>query len=106
MRLSTLFLYLKISGYFLIPIFLFLLPSDFFDNGRDLCLSKILLGETCPACGITRASMRIIHFEFKEALQFNSLVVIVFPLLALIWVYWFIKDLKKLKSLREQNLVS
>ena len=103
MRLATIFLYLKICGYILIPIFLFLLPSDSFDNGRDLCLSKILLGESCPACGITRASMRFIHFEFKEALQFNSLVVIVFPLLALIWVYWFLGDFNKLKQLRLES---
>jgi len=102
MRLSTLLLNLKISGYILIPIFLFFLPSDFFDNGRDLCISKILLGESCPACGITRASMRVIHFEFREALQYNSLVLIIFPILALIWAYWFYKDLNKLKTQRQK----
>lgn len=102
MRLDALILYIKIIAYFLIPILLFLLPSNYFDNGRELCLSKILLDESCPACGITRASMRFIHFEFKEAMEFNPLVIVVFPLLAFIWLFWLYKDFKKLSLLRSK----
>ncbi len=101
MRAINLVLKIKLIGYFLIPILLFLLPSNYFDNGRDLCLSKLLLNESCPACGITRASMRFIHFEFKEAIEFNPLVIIVFPILCLIWAYWFYKDFKRLETINQ-----
>lgn len=54
------------------------------------CPSKLLFGINCPGCGSQRAIHHLLHFEFTEAIQFNALLVITFPLLlyiTLIWLY-------------------
>lgn len=89
----------KLSLYFIIPIVLILLPANYFDNGINTCLSMILLNKECPACGMTRAIMHLIHFEFDMAYYYNVMSFVVFPILALIWLYWFRNDLIKYKSL-------
>jgi hypothetical protein len=68
------------------PFVLFLLPSNFFDKGESVCLSVQLAGIECYACGLTRATMRFVHFEFQEAWDFNKLSFIVVPMLAVLWV--------------------
>ena len=69
------------------PFILMMLPSDFFDhNTTTICLSKRLANMECYACGLTRATMHLLHFEFQEAWNFNKLVYLVTPLLFLIWL--------------------
>jgi len=69
------------------PLILLFLPADFFDHStRELCLSKICFNRECLGCGITRAVMHLIHFEFREAWHFNKLVVLVIPFLIYLWV--------------------
>ena len=65
---------------------LVLLPADFFDGGPAICLSRLLLDQDCYACGMTRACMRIIHLQFREAADFNLLAFVVMPLLSYIWL--------------------
>jgi Protein of unknown function (DUF2752) len=77
-----------------IPIILLLLPKDFFDDGPPLCLSVLLLGEECIACGMTRACMYLIHFDFGGAYYWNALSFIVFPILAFIWGWWLWAEVK------------
>ena len=77
------------SGLLLIPLVLLVLPADFFDTGRAVCLSVVLFGKTCYGCGITRAVHHLIHLEFLEAYNFNKLVVIVFPLIS----YLYLKEI-------------
>jgi hypothetical protein len=74
-----------------------LLPAGFFDDGRSLCLSQLLFQTECFACGITRGCMHLMHFEFEEAFAYNMMSFIVLPLLAVIWIQWFIKEWKRLK---------
>ncbi|MFT5754574.1 MAG: hypothetical protein ACI924_001811 [Flavobacterium sp.] len=68
------------------PFILLLLPADFFDNGESICLSKLLAGIECYACGLSRATMHFIHFEFSKAWEFNKLSFIVVPMLFPLWV--------------------
>lgn len=68
------------------PFVLWLLPTDYFDNGESLCLSKILAGVECYACGLTKATMHFVHFEFEDAWNFNKLSFIVVPMLFPLWV--------------------
>ncbi|MAE15094.1 MAG: hypothetical protein CL821_05835 [Crocinitomicaceae bacterium] len=79
---NLLLLFSLISG----PIILIILPSAFFDHGQSICISVTLFNRECYACGITRAIMHLIHLEFKEALDYNKLVVLVFPLLVILWI--------------------
>ncbi len=82
--------------YILVPIVLLLLPSDYFDNGKSYCLSVLILNKECYACGMTRAIMHLIHFDFQNAYYYNVLSFVVFPVLAFIWGTWFYKDYKLL----------
>jgi TRAP-type mannitol/chloroaromatic compound transport system permease large subunit len=76
---------LKMAGIVLIPAILFFLPYNYFDSNGPKCLITWLTGVNCYGCGMTRACMRIIHFRFSEAWDFNKLSFIVFPLLAFVW---------------------
>ena len=47
----------------IVPLVLFILPSDFFDEGDSVCLSVMLFNIECYGCGMTRAIMHFIHFD-------------------------------------------
>ena len=49
------------------------------------CIFKTITGYDCPGCGLTRATGEVIKFNFKKALEYNSSVFIVLPLL----IYYF-----------------
>lgn len=81
------------------PLLLLCLPADFFDSSTtQLCLSKICFNRECIGCGITRAVMHFIHFEFAEALKFNKLVVLVVPFLVYLWIDAFLNCLKTIRK--------
>jgi len=86
------------SGLLLMPMVLLVLPADFFDSGRTVCLSKILFNKTCYGCGITRAVHHLIHLEFSEAYNFNKLVVLVFPLISYLYLKEIIRVYLKMKN--------
>lgn len=76
-----------------LPIALWYLPADFFDSGQSVCVSRLLFDVECYACGLTRAVMHLMHFDFAEAFYYNPLVVLVMPLLMLLWGIWVRQDL-------------
>ena len=67
----------------LVPIFLFLLPANFFDNGESICVSIVFFEKECFACGMTRAIQHLIHFDFSIAFEYNKLSILILPLLFL-----------------------
>lgn len=81
-------LYFYISNLIIIiaPFVLLFLPSNYFDEGQSVCLSVQLAGIECYACGLTRATMHFMHFEFQEAWNYNKLVFIVVPMLSVLWL--------------------
>lgn len=83
----------------LIPITLLALPKTYFDEGTAICLSRVILDIECPACGLTRACMRLIHFDFREAYYFNKMSFIAMPLLSWLWAKYFWRNLKLFRSL-------
>ena len=70
----------------LVPLILIFLPVDYFDRGQSICLSKLLAGVECYACGMTRAIMHLVHLDFLGAWQFNKLSFIVLPMLFPLWL--------------------
>lgn len=92
---------LKLGVIVLTPVVLLLLPKTFFNDGEAVCLSRLLLQTECPACGMTRACMHLIHFDFEEAYAYNMMSFVVLPLLAVVWVQWFIKEWKIFGTLRQ-----
>jgi hypothetical protein len=82
---KKLFRFLKIAGVLLIPVLLFLVPLQSLENQHSICLYKNLTGYECFGCGMTRAVVSAIHFQFEKAFHYNRLFLIVLPLLFYIW---------------------
>jgi hypothetical protein len=49
-------------------------------------MSVLFFDTECYGCGMTRAVMHFIHFNFTEAMTYNKLVILVLPLLILGWL--------------------
>ena len=61
-----------------------------------ICLIKNLTGKECWNCGMTRAFLSVLHFDFYAAYEFNNKVLIVFPLTIGIYLYsWYKYIFKK-----------
>lgn len=109
MKFKYLFTQAKLAFIVFTPPVLLLLPADFFDNRKSLCLSKLLFDFECYACGLTRGIMHLIHLQFEEAFAYNMLSFIVLPLLIVIWIQWFFKEwniYKKMKGMGNRELSS
>ncbi len=89
---------IKIAFRIIIPIALLILPGNYFDNGNSLCVSKVFFHIECPACGLARACMHLIHFQFEDAYAYNMFSFISFPILAFFWGYLFVKEVKLLRK--------
>jgi hypothetical protein len=80
------------------PITILLLPVNFFDSGKSICLSTLLFDTECYACGLTRGMMHLVHFDFMNAYAYNPLSFVVFIPLTVVWIQWFLKERKALKA--------
>jgi len=58
------------------------------------CAFKQITGLQCPGCGGQRAIYSLLHFQFQEAFQYNSLLVCSLPYLS-IWILFENTILKK-----------
>lgn len=96
----------KLSFIVLTPLVLLLLPANFFDSGKSICLSTLLFDFECLACGMTRACMHLIHFDFEEAFAYNMASFIVLPLFGIVWIQWFLKEWKLYKRYRQSFAVA
>lgn len=80
------------------PFLVYLIPRSDFFNGHSICLLKNLFGIECWGCGITRAVVSVMYFDFESAWGYNRLVVVVLPLLVYLWVKYVIATLKDTKA--------
>ena len=71
---------------FITPFILILLPADYFDSGKSICLSVRLAGIKCYACGLTRAIMHLLHLELNTAWLYNKLSFLILPLGIPFWL--------------------
>lgn len=61
--------------------------SKFLEN---ICLIRLLTGKECWNCGMTRAFLSVLHFDFYSAYEFNHNIIIVFPLTIGLYLYsWY-----------------
>jgi Protein of unknown function (DUF2752) len=97
--MQKMFLLFLLFLMILIPISLLALPKTYFDEGAAVCLSVVFLDTECPACGLTRACMRFIHFDFIGAYYFNKMSIIATPFSSWILTGYFIKTFKQWKAL-------
>ena len=85
----------------LVPIVLWVLPANFFDESSVVvCPSKLFFDFDCLGCGMTRAVMHLHHFDFDDAVYFNQGVFIVYPALAIVWCIWVYKAFARIRAAR------
>lgn len=89
----------------LTPVSLLLLPSDYFDQGESICISKLISKSDCPGCGMTRAIQHSLHFDFDRACAYNKLVVVILPLLIIVWFRQISRCVKIIRSERKSEPV-
>jgi hypothetical protein len=77
---------LKFIGLLIFPVFLYLIPVEWLNEQHSICLFKNIFGRECYGCGMTRAILSAIHFDFEAAFNFNKLVIIVLPLFIYVWI--------------------
>lgn len=104
MKNSYSLIYLKLFLLAIFPILLYFVPIDWLNKQHTICLIKNIFDVECFGCGITRAIISAIQFNFINAYNFNHLVVIILPLLIYVWgknIFGTIKQIKK-KSLNSK----
>lgn len=57
------------------------------------CLFKVILGISCPGCGLTRACISVLHLDFQKAFEMNPMFWAI-PIVVL----WYFKDGKIFKQ--------
>jgi len=76
----------------LILLSLFLnIPKKYLGDTYPICLYRIVFKQKCIGCGTTRAVWSILHFKFNEAIEYNKLIIITFPLLFGNTIHWVFK---------------
>lgn len=84
--------HIKSIGILLIPVALYFIPVHWLDGQHTICLFKNITGGDCYGCGMTRAILSALHFQFDNAFHYNKLFVIVFPLLLYVWAKTLLKQ--------------
>jgi Protein of unknown function (DUF2752) len=79
--------YIVIGILAMVAIVLLILPADYFDHGKPMCLSVLLLDTECYGCGMTRGIQHLIHLDFETAYQYNKLSFVVLPLFAYMTIW-------------------
>jgi len=67
------------------------IPRKYLGDSFPICLSRIILDKECIGCGTTRAVWSVLRFRFRDAYEFNKLIVITFPLLVGVAIMWLFK---------------
>lgn len=94
---SCILVYLKFIGIILFPILLYLVPLNWLTKQHSICLIKNIFGVECFGCGITRAIISAIQFDFKSAYNYNHLVIIVLPIFIYVWIKMGLETIKQIK---------
>ena len=79
---------------YLLPIAFYLIPAERMLSGDSICLYKHMLGCECWGCGLTRAVYMVMHCDLTMAVEYNPLVVVVFPLLLCLWLRMLVREIR------------
>lgn len=97
-QITKIVLFIIINATILSVLYAIPINSKIMEN---LCIYKLILGKECWNCGMTRAFLAMLHFDFNTALSYNNKVVIVFPMTIAIYINTWYKYI--IKNKQEQN---
>jgi len=98
MNRQYLFLQIRFAGILILPVLLFSVPLNWLNGQHTVCLFKNIFGIECWGCGITRAVISAVQFDFKAAFHYNKMIIIVFPLLVYVWGRMLVKTWRMMKG--------
>jgi len=73
------------KNYIIILLFFSYISITYLFNIPN-CMTKVVFGLPCPACGMTRAGFSVLRLDFKKAIFFNPCIFL-FPIVC--WVIVF-----------------
>lgn len=82
---------IKFLFVFMVLLFFYNIPKKYLGDTYPICLYRLVLKHKCLGCGTTRAIWSILHLRIKDAIAYNKLVLITFPLLVGCTVSWIWK---------------
>ena len=59
------------------------------------CPSRTFFGVDCPACGGLRGTYSLLHGDIASAINYNVLLLGVYPMLVSLWCLWVLKVWKQ-----------
>ena len=89
---------IQFAACLLLPVVLYMIPTEWIMQGHSICLFRNLFGSQCYGCGMTRAIFSLLHADFQAAWEYNRLVVIVAPLLFYLYIKKVIFSIKALRK--------
>jgi len=94
----------KISILVIFPFILLLLPKTVFNDGQyTICVLKMITGNDCIGCGMTRACMHLIHLDFEGAAHFNKISFVVLPILSFLLIKELLSTIKEYQNVDSLN---
>jgi len=100
---SRFLIHSKLFGLLVFPILLYLIPLNWLNKQHSICLIKNIFGFECFGCGITRAIISAVQFDFKSAYNYNHLVIIVLPIFIYVWTKMVNNTIKEIRKTRQQR---
>ena len=74
------------------------IPRQYLGDEYPLCLYRIIFNHECFGCGTTRAVWSILHLNINDALEYNKLIVLIFPLLTGCTISWIFNEKQNKKE--------
>jgi hypothetical protein len=84
-------LFVKLLFILMAAFVFYNIPKAYLGEKFPICIFKNIFHTECLGCGTTRAFWSILHLQFKEALAYNKLSIVTFPLLAGSVIHWIFK---------------
>ncbi|MCL1833191.1 MAG: DUF2752 domain-containing protein, partial [Leptospirales bacterium] len=74
-------------------------PTKYLGDTHSLCLYQTVFDHKCIGCGTTRAVWSVLHLNISDALEYNKLIILTFPLLVGCTISWIFNEQKEFKKM-------
>ena len=92
-RIFFIWILIKISILFAIPIVIIITPNSYVFSGPTICLINNIFGIDCLGCGITRAIFLVFDGDLITAFELNERILLVLSILFILWIKLIYKQI-------------
>lgn len=94
---------IRILLYTITIIALIVIPLEYI-QGRSFCIFYNAFSIKCPGCGLTRAFFNMVHLNITAAINYNKLIIFIFPTICFIAfydIYWILSRKNQLNFIEK-----